>query len=88
MKLCPQCNGSPWPFVMVLFITSLLAFVTWLTLTFAGADPVQAAVGTAVAFVAVGATMLHYVLACMKRHCHHGENRVSAPHSHHHGTLG
>jgi hypothetical protein len=88
MKLCPQCNGSPLPFVMVLFMASLLAFVTWLMLTFAGADPLQAAVGTAVAFVAVGATMLHYVLACMKRHCPHGGNRVSGPHSHHHGTLG
>lgn len=88
MKLCPQCNGSPWPFVMVLFMASLLAFVTWLMLSFAGADPMQAAVGTAVAFVAVGATMLHYVLACMKRHCRHGGNLVSGPHGHHHGTLG
>jgi hypothetical protein len=88
MKLCPQCNGSPWPFVMVLFMASLLAFVTWLMLTFAGADPLQASVGTALAFFAVGGTMLHYVLACMKRHCRHDGHRLSGPHGHHHGTLG
>ena len=84
MKLCTQCDGSPWPFVMVLFITSVLAFVTWIMLSFAGADPIPALVGTALAFVAVGATMLHYVLACMKRHCPHDSHARMEHRGHRH----
>ena len=87
MKLCPTCNTSPWPFAVVLFISAVIAFLTWLMLGFAGADLVQSIAGTALAFVAVGATMLHYVLACMKRHCRHAPGRP-APHRHHHGALG
>jgi len=88
MKLCSQCTGSPWPFVMVLFIASTLAFVTWLMLNFAGASPLQGAVGAALAFLALGGTMLHYVLACMQRHCRHDTSSHARGHGHHHGTLG
>jgi sterol desaturase/sphingolipid hydroxylase (fatty acid hydroxylase superfamily) len=73
---------------MVLFIASLLSFVTWLVLGFAGADLVQASAGTALAFFAVGGTMLHYVLACMKRHCRHGKASRTPQHRTHHGALG
>jgi hypothetical protein len=86
MKLCPQCK-SPWPFAMVLFLSSGVAFLTWLMLGFVGADPIPTIIGTGLAFVAVGGTMLHYVLACMKRHCRHGGQRSPAHHHHHHGAL-
>lgn len=85
MKLCPQCNASPWPFAMVVFISTLAAFVTWLMLGFIGADLIQGIAGTSLAFVAVGGTMVHYVRACMKRHCRHGDEQPAARH---HGALG
>ncbi len=79
MKICPQCT-SVWPFALVLFMSTLVAFVTWLVISFAGADPLQSAIATLLAFVAVGGTMLHYVIACMQRHCHHGgQHSVQGP---------
>jgi len=86
MKLCPQCSRSPWPFVMVLFIDTVIAFLTWLMLGFAGADPLEAAIGTALVFVAVGATLVHYVLGCMRRHCRHDPEK--ARHHHHPRSVG
>jgi len=89
MKLCPQCTASPWPFVMVLFFSSGAAFLTYLMLGFVGAEPIPTLVGTALAFVAVGGTMLHYVRACIRRHCRHGGDKApSAHHRHQHGALG
>jgi hypothetical protein len=88
MKLCPQCKASPWPFVMVFFFSSVSAFLTYIMLGFVGAEPIPTVVGTAMAFVAVGGTMLHYVLACIKRHCRHGDKGPTAHRHHHHGALG
>ena len=85
MKFCPQCTNSPWPFAMVLFIAAIIAFLTWLMLGFAGADPTEAAIGTALVFIAVGATLVHYVLGCMRRHCRHDPSGTDR---HHHDTLG
>ena len=87
MKLCPQCKTSPWPFAMVLFFSSVVAFLTWLMFGFVGADPIPTIIGTGLAFVAVGGTMLHYVLACMKRHCRHGGQTPPHHHHHHHRAL-
>ena len=78
LKLCSQCNNSPWPFVMVFLVSLVSAFVTWLTLSFAQFGHVESLVGGGVIFAAVGTTLLHYVLNCMKRHCRHTRN-------HHHG---
>jgi hypothetical protein len=73
MKICSKCNGSPWPFLLVFAIASVAGFMTWLTLGLSVSEmPIQVAAG-ALAFLAVGATLLHYVLSCLKRHCHHGE---------------
>jgi|GEM_PF-6030358 len=36
MKLCCECRKKPWPYALVLFISSFVAFVTWLTLSAAG----------------------------------------------------
>jgi sterol desaturase/sphingolipid hydroxylase (fatty acid hydroxylase superfamily) len=66
---------------MVLFIDTVIAFLTWLMLGFAGADPMEAAIGAALVFVAVGATLVHYVLGCMRRHCRHDPEKA---HQHHH----
>jgi hypothetical protein len=73
MKLCPECSNSPWPFVMVFFLASVSAFVTWLTLSYSQLGTLGQIAGSAVAFMAVGGTLLHYVLSCMRRHCRHGQ---------------
>jgi hypothetical protein len=87
MKLCPQCKASPWPFAMVLFFSGGIAFLTWLMLGFVGADLIPTIIGTVLAFVAVGGTMLHYIFACMKRHCRHGDKNPAPHHRHRHGAL-
>lgn len=74
MKLCPKCGRSPWPFVMVFGIASLAAFLTWITLGLSIDQSGPRSVASAGAFLAVGGTMLHYVLACLKRHCRHGKD--------------
>jgi hypothetical protein len=57
---------------MVIFIAGFSAFITWLTLTYSQAGMAGRIAGTLVVFLAVGGTVLHYVLGCMRRHCRHG----------------
>jgi len=71
MKLCPKCNHSPWPFVMILVIAAVTGFTTWLVLGISVDDPGPRLVASVVAALAVGGTLLHYVLSCLKRHCRH-----------------
>lgn len=73
MKLCSSCNNSPLPFLMVLMVAGVSAFVTWLTLGLSITESLPRAAGSGMVFLAVGGTMLHYVLACLKRHCPHGK---------------
>jgi hypothetical protein len=61
---------------MVLFVSSVSAFLTWLTLSYSQFGDVERLAGSVGVFLAVGGTLLHYVTACMKRHCHH------QPHQH------
>ncbi|MBK5932170.1 hypothetical protein [Halochromatium salexigens] len=76
MKLCKTCFSSPWPFMMVTAIAIMTGFVTWLTLGLSQPEPqVQLAVGL-IAFIAVEATLIHYVISCMRRHCRHHAKKV------------
>lgn len=74
MKLCPKCDHSPLPFLMAFVIATVSAFVTWLTLGLSGLALVPRAGITALAFTVVGATLVHYVLNCLRRHCRHQEH--------------
>jgi hypothetical protein len=88
MKLCPKCNHSPWPFVMVLAIAGVIAFITWLILGLSVRDQLPRLAAAGLVFLAVGGTLLHYVLTCLKRHCRHDEERLPQarrPAVHHHG---
>lgn len=73
MKLCPKCGRSPWPFVMVLSFASLAAFLTWITLGLSVSELGPRALASGVVFLAVGGTLMHYVLTCLRRHCRHGK---------------
>jgi CDP-diglyceride synthetase len=72
MKLCPECRNVWWPFVVVVFVSSVVAFLTWLMLSLSGVEGVIRLVGSGAVFVAVASTLAHYVVSCMKRHCRHG----------------
>jgi hypothetical protein len=58
---------------MVFFIAGIGAYLTWLTLTYSQAGMTERILGTVIVFAAVGGTVLHYVLSCMKRHCRHAD---------------
>jgi apolipoprotein N-acyltransferase len=72
MKLCSQCSWSIVPFLMVFFVAGVSAFLTWLTLSFSQFETMELIAGSAIVFIAVSLTLLHYVFSCMKRHCRHG----------------
>jgi hypothetical protein len=72
MKLCPECRSVWWPFGVVVFISSVVAFLTWLMLSLSSVEGVIRLVGSGAVFVAVASTLAHYVVSCMKRHCRHG----------------
>lgn len=71
MKLCKTCFASPWPFVLMTVIAAMTGFITWLTLGLQQPDPQLRIAIAVIAFVAVEATLIHYVIACMRRHCRH-----------------
>lgn len=79
MRLCPRCSRSPWPFVMIVAIAAMTAFLTWLTLSLTPAGPLPRLGATALAFFAAGGTLLGFVLSCLRRHCRHLEPDRQAP---------
>jgi hypothetical protein len=71
MRFCPKCGKSPLPLFMALFIAGVSAYMTWLTLTYSQAGTNVRILGTVVVFVAVGGTVMHYMISCLRRHCRH-----------------
>ena len=71
MKLCGECRKKPWPYLLVVFISTFVAFVTSLTLTAAGLTPQAVRWWTVFSFVAAAGVLLSYMVACMRRHCAH-----------------
>jgi hypothetical protein len=62
---------------MVLFLASISAFITWLTLSYSRVGFIEQIGGSALIFLAVGGTLTHYVLSCMRRHCRHDHEKHS-----------
>jgi hypothetical protein len=79
MKLCTECNTSPLPFAMVALIAASIGFLTWLTLGLSETEPMFRIGASAIAALAIGGTLLHYVISCMRRHCEH-QQRFSRAH--------
>lgn len=81
MKICEQCQSASWPYLVAVFIAGVTSFLTWLTLGYSGfgfdaTERILVAVGM---LLAVGASLISYMTACMQRHCHHNHS-----HTHHH----
>ncbi|WP_089724084.1 hypothetical protein [Candidatus Thiosymbion oneisti] len=72
-KLCRKCSSPALPFFVVFFVAGVSAYLTWLTLTYSGVGKIELIAGSVGVFLAVGATLLHYVVSCMKRHCRHDQ---------------
>lgn len=68
MKCSAGRDFSAWAFVMVAIIAAVVTFVTWLTLSLSDVGRTAQIGGSALVFLAVGGTLLHYVLSCMRRH--------------------
>ncbi len=79
MSLWPQWVRSSWPFVLVLTIASVAAFATWLTVGLSINEPVPRLAVAALVFVAVGATLIHYVFSCLRRHRREAQRRPPVP---------
>lgn len=69
MKLCGKCRKKPWPYAIAVFISTFVAFVTWLTLSVAGLTPDDKLLWTVTAFLASAITLFSYMISCMRRHC-------------------
>lgn len=80
MKLCKTCFASVWPFVLMTVIAGITGFVTWLTLGLSQPEPELRIAVTLIVFIAVEATLIHYVVACMRRHCRHHAPEIERSH--------
>jgi hypothetical protein len=63
---------------MIFMIASVIAFVTWLILGLTMIETLPRAAITGGVFIAVGATLVHYVVGCVKRHCRHEHDSARA----------
>lgn len=72
MRLCPRCKKIFLPYLMILLVAGLAGFMTGLTLDLSGVSGLPLVVACAGVFLVVGSTLLHYVIACMRRHCREG----------------
>lgn len=88
MKLCPECNSGVLPYAMVAVISAVLGFLTWLTLGLSEPSPLVRIGGGVAVFFAVGATLTHYVISCMRRHCRHQQRYARGPRPPASGSLG
>lgn len=71
MKLCANCKKTLWPYGIVFLVAGVAGYMTWLTLTLSAIGMAERAIASGGVFLAVGGTLLHYVISCMRKHCHH-----------------
>jgi hypothetical protein len=71
MSICGECAKTVWPYFIVVFISGIVAFLTWLTLSAAGIEPKLVVWLTGGAFFGAFALLLSYIISCMRRHCRH-----------------
>jgi len=54
---------------MVLFISTFVGFVTWLTVSAAGFTPDARVWLTVAAFLVAAVVLFGYMVSCLRRHC-------------------
>jgi hypothetical protein len=70
------------------FLAVFAAFLTWLTLGYSEFDATEQIIGAIGMFLVAGATLSHYMMTCMERHCHHHEHHAKHRQAHHGRKLG
>ena len=68
MKLWGKCRKTLWPYLIVIFFSTIAAFITWITI----GDKLW----TAGTFLIVATLQVAYILNCMRRHCSGEEHSV------------
>lgn len=74
LKLCGKCRRKPWPYLMAMFLSSFIAFVTWLTLSAADLPENPRNLMTAGVFLVAVSLLVGYMISCMRRHCDDDEH--------------
>nr|VFJ73341.1 MAG: hypothetical protein BECKFW1821C_GA0114237_104821 [Candidatus Kentron sp. FW] len=73
MRLCPSCGRKGWPYLLAFFIATFVSLITWLTLSTEDISTGIKLLCSAIAFLVMFTVLLSYMIACMRRHCSHGD---------------
>ncbi len=68
-KICKESKKQPWVYLIVVFVASFAAFLTWLALDSAGLPSGSIIMWSGGVFVAVALVLLGYFISCMRRYC-------------------
>lgn len=71
MKLCAKFDQSPLPYLMLVMIAGVTAFIAWHALGTAIPEPTPRAIASTLAFVTVGGANLLYIQSCLNRYRRH-----------------
>lgn len=74
MRLCTECRSKIWPYAIVVLVAGFSAFITWLTVSAAGASETTIQMASVSVFIGVGGLLLGYMLCCLRRHCRHDDH--------------
>ncbi len=66
---CKESRKRPWIYLIVIFVATFSAFMTWLTLDSAGIPSESNKWWSGGVFVLVSILLLLYFISCMRRYC-------------------
>lgn len=67
MSLCRRFSNRFIPYLLVPFLAGIIAFLSWITLSVAGASPAVVELTTLLVFLGLGGLMIIYIAHCQKR---------------------
>ena len=67
MSLCSRFNNRYIPFLLVPFFAGVITFLTWITLSVAGASSAVVELTSILVFLAIGGLMAVYLVHCQNR---------------------
>jgi len=72
--VCRETTKRPWIYLIVVFVASFSAFVTWLSLDSAGIQTNVNRLWSGGVFILVSIILILYYFSCMRRYCMHRRN--------------